>query len=118
MYWKEEAFTFFQIFLFVFPVLIDISYSALDSKTMDLVRKLFLLLNIFIMAVCVLGLTNIMTDTGNSFCMNLEVIGFKFEITKRRLSLVMLLNVIIPILYYACSPCRRNEKTIAGLHKL
>lgn len=114
---KMEQFTFFQVGLFIFPILIDISYGTLDSKIMDFVRKLFLGLNIFLFTVCMLGLVGIVSDTGDTFFVKLEVFDFRFSLTKAHFGMLMSPNIAVPFLYYGCSPCRKNETTITSVRK-
>ena len=114
LFWKTEQFTFFQVALFVFPILIDVSYGTLESKLMNFVRKCFITLNVLFFIFCMLGLANVIDDTGNSFYVYLEVLNLHFSVTKVRFGWVMIPNIIIPVLYYGCSPCRKNEETIVS----
>lgn len=112
LYWRESDFTFFQVFLFVFPILIDVSYSTLSSKIMNIVRGIFFLLNLLVLSICILGFMDIMSDTGNAFFIELEVFNFQFALKKAILGCIMFPNIIIPVLYYGASPCQKNEETI------
>lgn len=113
---REEDFTFFQIFLFTVPILIDIAYSTLESKIMNAVRIVFCIGNAIILVLCMLGLVGAIVDTGSSFAINLEVLNFKFELPKTTMAVIMGPNLAVPLIYFGCSPCRNNEGMLSFLH--
>ena len=110
---KEETFTFFQVFLFVFPIFIDIAYNDMGSKILDIVRCIFAFINVAVMSICFFGLTGIMTDSGNAFVMNLDVIQLNIEISKSTIAYAMAPNLIVPLIYFCTSPCQRGAVTTA-----
>lgn len=110
---KNEAFTFFQVFLFVFPIFIDIAYNDLDSKILDAVRLFFGILNVLVMSICVFGMAGIMIDNGSVFVMDLAVIGVCIEVHKSTVAFLMAPNLIVPLIYFCTSPCQRGADTTA-----
>ena len=109
---NEEAFTFFQIFLFIAPCFLDIAYNDLGSKILNLVRIVFGAINVFLLVFCFLGMAGIIRDTGSIYTADIGVIDLHVEFPQKALAFAMGPNLIVPVVYYGTAPSQRLSLAI------
>lgn len=115
---RDDMFTFFQVFLFTSPILIDVAYANDDTKTLWLFRKFFFVINIGIILLCIIGMAGLVSDSGSEFVFNFEVFNTgDIPITKSFFSGMLGLNLIVPLFYFGLSPCQENEGTLTFVFK-
>ena len=64
---NEKEFSFFSLFTFVAPVLIDLLGCVITQKWIKHIRQLFIFLNAFVVLVCLSGWFGFFEDTGSAF---------------------------------------------------
>lgn len=113
---KMEQFTFFQTALFIAPILMDISYSDSNSRVMFFIRLVFGTGNAIILLGCVLGVGGIIVDQNESFAIVAEASFLNgLSLSKKALGTIITANILVPVVYYYCSPCQKNCKTIQSV---
>lgn len=117
LFGKSENFTFFQIILFIAPILIDILSSGSDSLPVRGARIIIGGLDVLVIIFCLVGLGGYVTDNGNSFSLvNTMLLFGGFELRKDTIGIILMANIAIPFIYYNTSPCK-NVKAINMVFK-
>lgn len=105
---SPETFTFVNVILLVFPALLD-NYSLM-SKTFGR-KKLFWFnkmvngINVFIIIVCIFGLTQFLVDTGDAFCVvDTSLLGANFSISKVLVAYALLINCAETVIMWIVAP--------------
>lgn len=108
---NPENFTYFQIMLFIAPVLIDIACSGPANNLARVVRWAIGFLDVIILIICFLGLGGIVVQDLDSYLVVESMIFFGgFQIPKELIAVFLIVNLSIPIAYYICSPCKQSAK--------
>lgn len=111
LFFKAEDFTFFQTFLFLAPVVLDLLNTSLKIKVLNGVRIVFGILDAALLLSCLLGMFGVFEDTGTGFAVSESFLYFSgVEIKKTIVGIVIALNLAVPILFYIGSPCQQTMK--------
>ena len=115
LFFKTEDFTFFQTFLFLAPVALDLLNTSLKTKVLNGVRIVFGILDAALLISCFLGMINkVFEDTGTGFAVSESFLYFSgVEIEKTVVGIVIALNLLVPILFYIGSPCQQTMKMLS-----
>ena len=108
---KPENFTYFQTMLFVSPVLIDVVSSGPQNPLALFVRRVIGTVDTIIVLICILGLGGIITQDTTSYLFVDTMLlfgGFKFD--KTLIAGLLVVNLIVPAIYYTYSPCKAAAK--------
>lgn len=108
---KPENFTYFQTMLFISPILIDIVCSGPNNLLARIVRWGIGIIDTIIILICFLGLGGIIVqDTTSYFLVETMLLfgGIKFK--KAHIAVLLVINLIIPVIYYTYSPCKTTAK--------
>lgn len=118
LFFKEEDFTFFQTFLFLAPVALDL-LNASFAKVINLVRLGFGVLDAVLLLGCFLGMFGVFEDTGASFAVSQSFLYFSgVEIKKTIVGLVIALNLAVPIIFYIGAPCQQTMRQLSNLKEI
>lgn len=113
---NPQNFTYFQTILFIAPVLIDIVCSGPANKVARIVRWIIGSVDVVIMIICFLGLGGIVIQDSNSYFIVESMILFGgFKISKTIMAILLIVNLMIPVAYYTCSPCKQSERIKAAV---
>lgn len=113
LYQSQKDFNFFQTFLFLTPIMIDIAYTGLKNKGWNILRCVLGILNAIFLLACVMGMTGILVDTGESFAMRSGALYFQnIQLKKTMIGKIMAANLAVPIVYLVASPCQKTMKSI------
>ena len=113
---NPQNFTYFQTMLFIAPVLIDIVCSGPTNKVARIVRWVVGSVDVIIMIICFLGLGGIVTQDSNSYFIVESMMLFGgFKISKVLIAILLIVNLLIPVAYYTCSPCKQSARIKAAV---
>lgn len=106
---KMEDFSFFPIFLFISPVMVDIITTELKSKVCTFIRWLFGIGNAVIFILCILGFAGIIVDEGNCFALVSTFIFFKkISVEKTFVGIALTLEILVPIVFFIGAPSQKT----------
>ena len=116
LFFKAEDFTFFQTFLFLAPVALDILNADFTTDTLNRVRLCFGVLDAALLVGCFLGMFGVLQDTGESFIVSQNFLYFSgVEIKKTTVGIIIALNLAISIIFYIGSPCQETIKMLSRI---
>lgn len=105
----EKSFSFFSLFTFVAPVLIDLLGGDISRKPAKYFRQFFICLDILVVLVCFSGWYGFLEDTGSEFVVTADAMfSAGAAIPKTWMLGVIVLNVFVPVMYGKASPCKRK----------
>lgn len=111
LFFRAQDFTFFQTFLFLAPVALDILTADFTTKGLNWVRLGFGILDAALLISCFLGMFGVLLDTGESFAVSQEFLYFSgVEIKKTCVGIIIALNLAVPLVFYIGSPCQETVK--------
>lgn len=104
---KEDEFTFFPLFTFVAPVLIDLLGSEVNHGLASKIRLFFIVINVILVLMCLVGWYGLIQDTGSFFVISEEAMVFAGLKMKKQVFLpAIVANIFVPVLYSQVSPCK------------
>ena len=104
---NENDFSFFPLFTFVAPVLIDLLGNKVEYRVARWFRTVFIIINVTIVLICFCGWYGVMIDTGNAFSVNNNAMVFPGASIPKTVFLVAILpHVGVPAMYSFVSPCK------------
>lgn len=110
---STESFNFFQLFLFIAPVLVDLLNTDLSTPTLRKVRIIFSILNAVILVCCFLGWSGIILDKGDYFSVAESFMFFaKMSIKKQYVGAIIAVNTIVPIIFWIGAPCQNAQRIL------
>lgn len=112
--WKNTAeFTFFPIFMFSAPIVMDLVSTRLKGKLFKAMQIFFVCINVVLVIFCSAGISGLLVDSGANFAFaDTSVVLQSVSFTKRFLVIPLLLDLIVPItMVYAC-PTKKMMETI------
>lgn len=119
LFFKIEDFTFFQTFLFLAPVVLDLLNTSLKTNTLNKVRVVFAILDAALLLCCLLGMFGILQDTGESFAISQSFIYFPgSEIKKTIVGVIIVLNLTVPIIFYIGTYNQQTMKLLNGVKSI
>lgn len=112
----KSNFTFTNICLFIVPVMIDLVTTELKSKTWNLIRWLFRVLNGVLLIFCILGFMGVIVENKEYFALKdsflfLENLPVK-SVEKGFIGKFLWVDLIVPLVFCVGAPCQD------GLHIL
>jgi hypothetical protein len=113
---KKSDFTFFSILMFVAPSVMDLIGTKLRSRIYNVIRRIFVTLNVVIIVFCACGLAGFFVDGGETFYISAEAVilgGVGFN--KKYILFLMLANLVSPILMITASPCKKSKVMLAAM---
>lgn len=114
LFFRAADFTFFQTFLFLAPVVLDLLNTSLTAKVLNGVRIVFGILDAALLLSCFFGMFGVLQDTGTSFVVSQSFLYFSgVEIKKTIVGIVIALNLTVPILFYIGSPCQQTMRALS-----
>lgn len=106
-----EQFNFFSLFLYLVPILMDLICSPVTGKILRSVRRLFIGCDAVLLTFVLLGMLQIIEDTGPDFCVVGSALVFSgLTVSKRSLCWVLMFNLMIPVMYWVGSPSKRRKE--------
>ena len=116
LFFRAEDFTFFQTFLFIAPIVLDILNTNFYSNILNWIRRGFGILDAALLIGCLLGMFGILEDTGSGFAVSQSFLYFSGgEIKKTTVGIIIAFNLIIPIIFYIGSPCQEATRMLSKL---
>lgn len=112
---KDEVnFSYFPLFTFVAPVLIDLLGNKIDRNPAKLLRWGFIAINTVVVLMCGCGWYGLFEDTGSAFVVtDNAMICAGASIPKIWILWVIVSDVFVPIMYGMASPCRKKGKMVS-----
>lgn len=109
----EESFTFFPLLLFASPVMLDLVNTELKSKTYNVVRVLFEILNGVLLLCSFLGFAGVLVDTGSCFAFPSTFMFWPgLAIEKRCIGIISILDIAVPLIFWISAPCQKALRTL------
>lgn len=104
-----KSFSFLSIFIYTVPITIDIFYADYQIKWLNVLRTLFLVLNITIVIFCAIGLFGFFVDDGSSISIvETSVVYAGWGFNKNKLVAPLVLDLLVPVsMIFGCP----NKKT-------
>jgi hypothetical protein len=112
-----KQFNLFTIFAFVLPVLIDLFHNAkLRPLWLQNVRKVFILYNIVIVIVCIVGFRGIIIDAGENFVVAGSAMFFAArQIPKKSLAFLILIDIFVPCMFFYGAPNQASMQMLGAV---
>ena len=103
----ENEFSFFPLFTFIAPILIDLLGSEVKYRIANILRRIFIVVNVAVIMACFGGWYGVIEDAGSIFRIVDDAMIFSgLEIPKTVFLGVIVTNVFVPIMYSQASPCK------------
>ena len=116
LFFRPEDFTFFQTFLFLAPVVLDIVNTNFTTESMNWVRRGFGFVDTILLISCFLGMLGALQDTGKSFVVRESFLYFSgVEIEKTTVGVIIAVNLAVPFMFYIGAPCQETVKLLSRL---
>lgn len=116
LFFSKEDFTFFQTFLFLAPVVLDIFGASFTTNVLNRVRLVFGIFDAALLLSCLLGMFGILRDTGESFAVAESFLYFSgVEIKKTIVGIFIALNLAVPFMFWIGSPCQQTMQMLSTL---
>lgn len=110
LFFSAKDFTFFQTFLFIAPVALDIFNAGFTTKTVNVLRVCFGVLDAALLVGCFLGMLGVIKDVETEFMISKTFLYWPgVAIEKKIVGYVIALNLIVPIVFYIGSPCQDTQ---------
>ena len=118
LFYSVEAFTFFQTFLFIAPVFLDLLNTKLHYSALNVVRTFLGVIDAVVLVGCVLGFAGIFIDKGASFATSESFLFLQgAEVPKTSMGIVLALNTMVPVIFGIGSPCKKLCTRVKHLNK-
>lgn len=104
---EPENFTYFQMLLFISPILMDVVCSGPKNPLAYFIRWAVGIVDAIIILICFLGLGGVIVQDTTSYSLIETMLlfgGIKFK--KSVIATLLIVNLIIPVIYYTYSPCK------------
>lgn len=110
LFYDIKSFTFFQTFLFVAPVFLDIAYVDIrKSKTLNWIRIVFGIYDSIFLLMCTLGIAGVIEDQGEYFAISNTFLYFQgFSVEKAKVGIAIAINLIVPFVLWIGAPCQQG----------
>lgn len=108
---KGNDFSFLNIFLFLFPVLLDLIGTDFPGKVLKGIKCIYIVINSISVFVCFLGIAGIVQENGliiNIDSLYWGVIDVSY--VKKVLLCITLANIVVPIILWIGRPCIKNAE--------
>lgn len=108
-----QSFSFLALFMFIVPIAIDLHYADYIYKPLKFLRTSLFVINVILAFICALGLCGFLVDKGKSFeVVNSAIIFAGFTISKKSLTIPLLIDLLIPVSMVYGSP---NKKIVRAI---
>ena len=115
---SSNEFTFFSIFMYSVPILIDLLFSTMQGKIFTTIKFCFIVFNAAIIVFCLLGLIGVFIDTGAEFqVVETSLILASSTIRKTTFIIPMLLELIVPFSLLLGSPNQKSMHIVESIVK-
>lgn len=112
-------FSFIPIFLFVFPIMIDILTTELKSKVCTCIRWLFGVANVILLVCCVLGFFDIIIDAGDCFSLAPAFMLYNgITVKKVHIAKMLIADILVPFVFFISAPSRKTLYMLEKTQKL
>lgn len=119
LFMNPSDFSFFAIFMYIFPIMLDLVTSEIKGTIFQVVRWLFVIPNAVAVVFCFLGLGGFFVDGGDMFSIIETSLIFPRQIIeKTQLVVPMILELFVPIVLYFGSPTRKRSRVLAFFKKV
>lgn len=106
-------FSFTTIFLFVFPIMVDIITTELKSKVCNVIRWFFGLANGILLICCILGFTGVIIDKGDCFALVSTFMIFKdMFVPKGTMAIALAVDTLVPFIFLIGTPSQKKLRTL------
>ncbi len=114
LFFDAKSFTFFQTFLFVAPVLLDIAYVDIKrSKTLNGIRIFFWIYDSALVVMCILGIVGVLVDKGECFAISTTFLFCPgYSIQKNYIGIAIAINLMVPFILWIGAPCQRAMRIL------
>ena len=110
---SNNNFTILALFMYVTPVLIDLTSNGMKSRAFKLVKNTFVVYNAVFLLFCFFGLVGIIVDHGDTFIVYLTAVFNKeLVLQKRIVAFTLLLEIFVPICLLVGSPSRDSKNAV------
>lgn len=108
--------TFFSFLLCIIPIIIDLWYNDSVNKVLNICFKIFFTVNSIIAVLCLIGLSGNILDKGTYFELGKHAAIFcGLKIDKAKCAEFMIIEIAVPLMFYAGCPCKKNMKAQIGV---
>lgn len=106
---EAGSFSFFSIFLFVSPIMVDILTIELEGTTCTVFRWIFGVVNVVLLVFCVLGFADVIVDNGSYFAFVSTFMVLKgFSVKKAHMGIVLVLDILVPFVFLLGAPSQKK----------
>lgn len=110
---SKNDFTFFNILLFLVPIIFDLLYNEMKSTPLNILKKIFVVINCLCVIICVVGITMLKENNLTVYGEVLYIIGeIDLSVIKKFMFYVLISNVIVPVMFYFGRPCLKNLNAV------
>lgn len=104
-----------SIILLIFPSLLDMIFTRLTFKFLNILKRGLLIVDAVLVFLCILGEFSLIEYIGDGFRIprsavlfsNLQLLNMKI------IAIILFANIIPPLLFYFGYPCKKNLKHVA-----
>lgn len=114
-----ENFSFFPIFLFISPIIVDILTTELKSLTCTVFRWIFGIINAGLFVGCILGFAGVIIDTGDCFMLS-RTFMFQNDILLKKtyVGIALVIDILVPFVFLIGAPTQKQKHTLQVVHKM
>ncbi len=115
----QNEFSFFNIFLFITPIALDLAYNDVKGKLLKTIKGIYFCVDMICSVLCFVGITMLKED-GLNVSSNIIYIAERVDLSaiKKFMLWVVIANMFIPIMFYFGRPCKKTQKTFDKFSKL
>lgn len=111
---NSSSFSFLSVFLYVTPIAVDLYHTEYINRGLNTLKHLFLVLNLFIVIFCFLGLIGFLIDLGDAFAVSESALIFSGRmVPKKALIYVLLVDLVVPVSMVYGTPNQKSSQAIA-----
>lgn len=110
---KSEEFTFFSVFLFIAPILLDLVYTRFRGKLYTTINWFYIIINASIALFCFAGMFGFFVDGGEFFAVSGEAMVCAGKMFKKKCLLIpMTIDLLVPVMMHRACPSKKTKEMV------
>lgn len=108
----KSEFSFFNILLFLLPIVFDLFYNEVEAPCLVFTRKVFIAMDLVCIVICFVGIT-MFTENGITVSVS-ALFGLKFNLSflKTVMFYILWANTGVPLVFLVGRPCAKNQRAL------
>lgn len=108
---NNSDFTFYSLFMFTSPILLDLIFVHFDGKLYRVIKIVYIIVNTALAVICLVGMFEFLVDNGNTFAVVADAIILQeINIRKSWLAIPMGADLLIPVIMVFACPTKRSKE--------